>query len=194
MPGESQRQPASEPDPSILTTEQMLLAVSNLEKQTHVARTGAVGVIDVELASLRREMAIQATYQVELRRISEAHRLELKADNQKTVDTAMIAAEKAVQAALAAAEKARDKETLANQLATSKAEVGSKEAQTQMGETFTVAIAGLVAGLNDQKTTTGEIRAEGRGAKLVIAAIVSLAGFILTLLAIGGFALAFTGR
>ena len=96
------------PDPSVLTTEQMLRGVHNLEELTKALQSGDIRVVDEKIASIRREILI-----------FETHRLELKADNQRTVETAMVAAEKAVQAALAAAEKARDQQTIASQLATS---------------------------------------------------------------------------
>jgi len=95
--------------------------------------------------------------------IREAHRLELKGDNQRTVETAMIAAEKAVQAALAAAEKARDQQTIASQLATEKAEKAGKEQLQQQVETFSTAIGALNTGFNDVKAMLGELRAEKRG-------------------------------
>jgi hypothetical protein len=96
-------------------------------------------------------------------KLMEAHRLELKSDSEKTLSTATIAAEKAVQAALAAAEKARDQQTIASQLATTKAEDASKERQDQQGETFTTGIAGLSSAFNDVKLQLSELRAERRG-------------------------------
>jgi phosphate/sulfate permease len=96
-------------------------------------------------------------------KLMEAHRLELKTDSEKQLTTASIAAEKAVQAALAAAEKARDQQTIASQLATSKAEDNSKEQLKQQGEQFSTAIASLSTGLNDVKSLLGELRAEKRG-------------------------------
>lgn len=115
------------------------------------------------VASIRREIDIRETHRVELKSDSETHRLELKSDGEKTLTTATIAAEKAVQAALAAAEKARDQQTIASQLATSKAEDNSKEQLKQQGETFSTAIAGLTSGLADVKGMLGELRAERRG-------------------------------
>lgn len=113
--------------------------------------------------SIRREIDIREAYRIELKSDSETHRLELKSDGEKTLTTATIAAEKAVQAALAAAEKARDQQTIASQLATTKAEEASKERQDQQGETFTTGIAGLAAGFNDVKLQLSELRAERRG-------------------------------
>lgn len=181
------------PDPSVLTTEQMLLAISNLEKQTTEARTGVSGIMDVRLESIRREKDLEAAHQLHIQKITEDHRLELKADNQRTVETAMIAAEKAVQAALAAAEKARDQQTIASQLATTKAEEASKEQMKQQGETFTLAITGLTIGLNDMKSLTGEMRAESRGGKEYQKAIYAFVGFLVSLVALGGFFVAITG-
>lgn len=114
-------------------------------------------------ASLRREIDIREKHRVELKADSETHRLELKSDGEKTLTTATIAAEKAVQAALAAAEKARDQQTIASQLATTKAEDASKEQLKQQGETFTTQIAALSTGLGDVKSLLGELRAERRG-------------------------------
>ena len=115
------------------------------------------------VASIRREIVINEAHRIELKKDSETHRLELKSDGEKTLTTATIAAEKAVQAALAAAEKARDQQTIASQLATTKAEEASKERQDQQGETFTAGIAGLSNGFHDVKSQLSELRAEKRG-------------------------------
>ena len=110
--------------------------------------------------TLTEEQLRAARREAEMR---EAHRLELKSDSEKTLNTATIAAEKAVQAALAAAEKARDQQTIASQLATTKAEEASKERQDQQGETFTTGISALQTGFNDVKLQLSELRAERRG-------------------------------
>jgi hypothetical protein len=115
------------------------------------------------VASIRREIDIREAYRKELKEDSETHRLELKSDGEKTLTTATIAAEKAVQAALAAAEKARDQQTIASQLATTKAEEASKERQDQQQETFTTGISALQVGFNDVKLQLSELRAERRG-------------------------------
>lgn len=117
------------------------------------------------VASIRREIDIRESYRKELKSDSETHRLELKSDGEKTLTTATIAAEKAVQAALAAAEKARDQQTIASQLATTKAEEASKEQMKQQGETFSTDVRGLTSGLNDVKSLVGELRAERRGSQ-----------------------------
>ena len=181
MAGESQREPITgAPDPSVLTTEQMLRAVANLEKQTKTARVGAIGVIEVKIEAIRREASLL-----------EMHRLELKADSEKALSTAMIAAEKAVQAALAAAEKARDQQTIASQLATTKSDDASKEQLKQQGETFTLAIAGLTSSVQDMKGMIGELRAEKRGGKEMTSALYAFAGFVAAIVLITGAFLAY---
>lgn len=85
MPGESQHEPTSgEPDPTILTTEQMLRAIANLEKQTEGELAGEVALINERIESIRRELEIRET-----------HRLELKTDGEKALNAAMASTEKA---------------------------------------------------------------------------------------------------
>ena len=47
MAGESQQTPNSMPDPSVLTTEQMLLSVNNLEELTAARREGAFNAVQM---------------------------------------------------------------------------------------------------------------------------------------------------
>lgn len=176
MPGESQETPGNKPDPSVLTTEQMLLAIENLEKLTQSEREGNVLVIYEKISALQREITIM-----------EEHRKELKADSKEALSTAMIAAEKAVQAALAAAEKARDQQTIASQLATNKAEVAFAEQLRQQKDTFTIAIDAVATGFNDMKTMVGELRAEKRGGKELIASIYAFIGFLVAVTILLGF-------
>jgi hypothetical protein len=95
--------------------------------------------------------------------IRETHRTELKADLERSLASAAVESDKRVQAALAAAEKARDQQTIASELATTKAEASAKEQLKQQGETFTAGIASLATGLGDVKSAMAELRAEKRG-------------------------------
>lgn len=139
--------------------EDLEVSTKNLQDQITLLRAddreltvARLELLHEKVAGIRREIVIYET-----------HRLELKGDSEKTLSTATIAAEKAVQAALAAAEKARDQQTIASQLATTKAEEASKEQMKQQGETFTLAISSLTTGLSDVKSMLGELRAEKRG-------------------------------
>ncbi len=99
------------PDPTELTTAQLFRTIGEFDKRVKEVRKGDQRFAEADAQSLRRELDI-----------IERHRLELKSDKEKALDTALQAAEKAVQAALAAAEKARDQQGIALQLATTKAE------------------------------------------------------------------------
>lgn len=151
------------PDPTQRTIETLHREITSVQEWAELQLDSAKVISDEQLRSIRREIEIFETHRGELSEIRESHRIELKEDNQRTVETAMIAAEKAVQAALAAAEKARDQQTIASQLATTKAEEGSKEQMKQQAETFSTAINGLNVGFSDVKTMLGELRAEKRG-------------------------------
>lgn len=142
------------PDPTQRTLETLHREIATLQEQSEVLLNSELRVVNEQISSIRREILI-----------FETHRLELKSDSEKTLNTATIAAEKAVQAALAAAEKARDQQTIASQLATTKAEEASKEQMKQQGETFSAAIAGLNTGFNDVKSLLGELRAEKRASQ-----------------------------
>lgn len=158
------------PDPSILTTQQLrheLLGVESEIDLRHKSNSREQNflqeLIEVKLDGINALSKERVANYLRESSIRETHRLELKADNQKSVETAMVAAEKAVQAALAAAEKARDQQTIASQLATTKAEDASKERQDKQGETFTLGISVLNIAVNEVKGMLGEVRAKERG-------------------------------
>jgi hypothetical protein len=192
MAGESQRVPEKEPDPSTLTTDQMLLKVGDtkelIEAQFDVIRARLDGIdkativlhddfvrfpteVQKEVGHLRELYDIRMEAEREITAIREAYRIELKNDSKEALTTALTAAEKAVQAALAAAEKARDQQTIASQLATDKAEKSFVEALSQLNNTFTVAIAGVVAGVNEAKSGIADIRSEQRGGQLNVSSV-----------------------
>lgn len=137
--------------------------VKALQTLIEVKADAAARLSDEKMNSIRRELEVREAHRVESEAKAEAHRLELKADGEKTLTTATIARDAAVQAALAAAEKMRDQQAVAFQLATAKAEEGSKDQMKQQSETFSAAITGLSMGFNDVKASLGELRAEARG-------------------------------
>ena len=138
-------------DPTQRTIDALHREIETVHDWAELQLLSAAAISDERIESQRR-----------VDEIREAHRIELKADNRQTVETAMVAAEKAVQAALAAAEKARDQQTIASQLATSLAQEGSKEQMKQQAETFSTAISGLNVGFSDVKSMLGELRTEKR--------------------------------
>lgn len=174
------------PDPTVLTTQMLRHELSGVERELALRQTtreheqdalkSLLGteihnlstLTDEKLTGIQRVIEIHEAHRLELKADAEAHRQELKADGEKALSTATIAAEKAVQAALAAAEKARDQQTIASQLATTKAEQAASEQMKQQGETFGAAIRGLESGLNEAKALLGELRAEQRGGHEVV--------------------------
>lgn len=153
------------PDPTDRTLQSLDQSVTNLQELIDHKLLANGSLAQEKLDSIRREIELREAYRMESNAQAEAHRLELKADGEKTLSTATIARDAAVQAALAASDHLRDQQTAAFQLATTKAEVTSKEQAQQQGETFSAAIAGLTMGLSDMKAALGELRAEARGNK-----------------------------
>jgi len=152
------------PDPTYQTTQQLNTGLDSLRDLNNAQRSGNLRVIEANIGNLRREMVLVENHRLEMKADAAQHRLELKAGDERALTAAMVAQDKAVVAALAAAEKARDQQTIANQLATDKAEKAGKEQMEQQGATFTLAISGLTDGLGDVKTLMSEMRAEKRGA------------------------------
>lgn len=215
MAGESQQTPKSEPDPTVLTTQQL---DRGLESERDYTK-GAIAVLEqrlsqmdvatrllnetvnrvptdlsVAITNLKEVFEIQLVAQRDIAQIRESYRLELKADAKEALTTALAAAEKAVQAALAAAEKARDQQTIASQLATDKAEKAFVEALAQQQNTFTVAIANVVDGVNDTKAGIAEVRNLRQGGTEQRTAMYAFAGFLVALLTIGAFVAAIWPR
>jgi chromosome segregation ATPase len=153
-----------------LRRQQRVTEINDLRERISRSRHSSRDILQAELRVVNERfkgqsdlLRLMEAHRLELKADSETHRLELKSDGEKTLTTATIAAEKAVQAALAAAEKARDQQTIASQLATTKAEEASKERQDQQQETFTTGISALQVGFNDVKLQLSELRAERRG-------------------------------
>lgn len=155
MPGESQATPPSAPDPTVLTTEGVALAVENLYQRVDSDRDGDFRAVQEQIAGLRREVELRDS-------LREAHRLERKADD-----------EKALNAALASAEAARDQQFTALQKSIEKSE----------GST-TVLLAGLGKGLDELKQTVGASGADTVAGRRISGDNRALAAVILAALTI----------
>jgi hypothetical protein len=207
MAGESQQTPRNEPDPTVLTTQQLERGLGSerdyvdgqiaILEQRIAAMDTATRLLNETVNRVPTDLQtaiknINDVFDIRLQALNdisdvrEAYRLELKGDAKEALTTALAAAEKAVQAALAAAEKARDQQTIASQLATDKAEKAFVEALGQQQQTFTVAIANVVEGVNEVKQGLSDIRSEQRGGRANQAAIYAAVGFGLTVLLIVG--------
>ena len=138
-------------DPTNRTLETLQREIGILEEKLDTAIDFRGKLTQEKIEGVRRELEIRESNRLEREATAESHRLELKADNQRTVETAMTAAEKAVQAALAAAEKARDQQTIATNLANTKSETAMAKALNQITETFTAGIANSLTQITNVK-------------------------------------------
>ena len=176
MPEDSQEAPLEKPDPSILTTEQMLLAIQNLEKLTDLSDRSIAKEVEIQFKAWQREMDLR-----------ESHRKELKEDSRTFTEAIRVSQETAVNAALAAAEKARDKESTVTQLANDKTALSNSDQLKLQGDRFSADIANATAGVNEVKTMIRELQAEKRGGKELALALYGFVGFLIGLLVLGGF-------
>lgn len=98
MAGESQQVPSSTPDPTVLTTEQLLRETENIK-----------ATIDAEIAGLRdltaeRFLHVNARFEA-----IERQRVEQKKDNNEKVDAAFAAAKEAIGAVAAIVSDVKDR-------------------------------------------------------------------------------------
>jgi hypothetical protein len=170
------------PDPSKLTTDQLHNEISNL-KELLLSRINsiehAISNMPVEVEKLivhLKEIVTERFRSVE-RQLSqvEEQRVEQKLDTKAAVDAALTAQKEAVK-----------EQTLASGLSIAKSEMATSEQLKQLNVTFTTAITGVLSSLNDLKERVGRIESIKQGGKEALFAVYALAGFILTLLVIGG--------
>lgn len=138
-------------DPTDRTVDTVHREIEQLEDKFSIEMSHQKAIGEEKHRSVQTQFDLMESHRLEREGSAEAHRIELKADNQRTVETAMTAAEKAVQAALAAAEKARDQQTIATNLANTKSENTMIEALKQMAGTFTASLESVVTQLGNVK-------------------------------------------
>jgi hypothetical protein len=164
MPGESQDAPSTgRPDPTVMTTEQMLLAIKNLEKLTE----SKFKISKEKFKSIETQL-----------QLIERQRVEQKKDTKDAVDAALSAAKEAVK-----------EQTTASQLATNKTESSFAEQLKQSSATQNLGLAAVTSSVNDLKERVGKIENVRLGAtesheaqRLNVGALVGVAGLALSLL------------
>jgi hypothetical protein len=129
------------PDPTVLTTEQLLREVANAVLLLEAKINGANAVTKEKLESVDTQF-----------QLIERQRVEQKADT-----------EKAVQAALSAAKEAVKEQTAASEKSISKSETSTADQLRQMTVTFDTAIKGLTDILSDTKERVGKIESRKEG-------------------------------
>ena len=143
------------PDPTVLTTEQLLREITNAVTLLTATIDGLRNVIE------ERFKAVDTQFQ-----LVERQRVEQK------VDTAT-----AVQAALAAAKEAVTEQTAASEKSITKSETATAEQLRQLTQTFTTAIGGVTDSLSDLKARVGNIEARKEGStetRAVVMAVMAI--------------------
>ena len=142
------------PDPTILTTEQLLREIARLEKLMEASVAGLRDVVNEQFES------VDVQFQ-----LVERQRVEQKKDTKDAVD-----------AALAAAKEAVKEQTTASGLSITKSETATSEQLKQMNATFTTAINAVSATVTDLKEQVVRIESIKQGGKEQITGLYAAIG------------------
>lgn len=147
MAGESQETPGSAPDPTVLTTEQLMREMSSVEREfalrqeTRQREIKALKELVETLISALADVTAEEFRSVKTQfELIERQRVEQKSDTKAAVDAALIAQKEAVQ-----------EQTTASGLSIAKSEAATAKQLDQLSTTFTTAISGVTTTSNDQK-------------------------------------------
>lgn len=153
-----------DPDPTVITTE----------------------IIDKGLVQIRREMShMQELFDAKIGSIDARHQVREEARIEQKADT-----KEALAAALAAQKEAVREQTIASEKAINKSEEATKEQLTQLSATFTATFTAIDVTISDLKERVSRIENVKVGGNEAKAGLYGLAGFIVALIVIGGFAAA----
>jgi len=152
------------PDPTVLTTEQLLREVDRVKELMQAEIKGLSDVSVEKFDSVETQFTLV-----------ERQRVEQKKDTKDAVD-----------AALAAAKEAVKEQTTASGLSITKSETATAEQLKQLTVTFTTAINGVTVSFNDLKTRVERIENLKQGGREQLAGIYTVLGIIVALLVIGG--------
>lgn len=144
------------PDPTILTTEQLLREVANAERALQAEMDGLRGRIGEQFASVATQFTL-----------IERQRVEQKADT-----------EKAVQAALSAAKEAVKEQTAASDKSITKSETAMSEQLKQLTTTIMTALGGLADRVDDLKGRMDRGEGASKGYATMYGMILAGGGFV----------------
>lgn len=143
------------PDPTILTTEQLLREVDRVKELMTALVEGLQQVTDERFKSFTRQLDMLEQQRTELKADTQALRIEQKKDTKDAVDAALIAQKEAVR-----------EQTLASERAAAKAEASNVKQTDQLQALFTSAIAQVTSTFNDLKTRVERIENLAQGGRL----------------------------
>lgn len=141
------------PDPSTLTTEQLLREIDRVIALMQAEMIGGWGLRDAKFDAIAAEF-----------RMIESRRVEQKIDTKGAVDTALANSDKAVTNALTAADKAFREQTSTLEKAIIKSETSSVEQSKQQNATLTTSIAAVTNIVADLKERVNRIENQRLGA------------------------------
>ena len=156
------------PDPTVLTTEQMLREVARAERLFRAEFEGYEATIEAKFTAVKVQFDL-----------IERMRVEQKKDTKDAVD-----------AALAAAKEAVKEQTTASGLSITKSETATAEQLKQLSTTFTTANNGITTAQNDLKTRVERIENIKQGGQEKITSIYAFAGFLVLVVGVLGALLA----
>jgi hypothetical protein len=154
MSGDTGSRPV--PDPTVLTTTQLLREIAAVNDRTELLFTGLREIMEEKFDSVDRQLAL-----------GEQQRVEQKADTKAAVDAALTAQKEAVK-----------EQTSASGLAIAKSEAATKEQLTALNATFTTAVNAVSASLNDLKDRVVAMEAVRQGGRETISGFYALAGLL----------------
>jgi cobalamin biosynthesis Mg chelatase CobN len=164
------------PDPSSLTTQQILREVTTLGTLLNVRVDGIVSTNEVRFLSIEREFELVKQRRIEQKQDTESRRVEQKGDVDKSVQAALLAQKEAVK-----------EQTAASQLSINKSEQSTKEQSSQQYATVTAQLSAITDKITDLSSRVNTIEASKTGGTemrtLIIALVlvaVSVLGFLAT--------------
>jgi DNA repair exonuclease SbcCD ATPase subunit len=171
------------PDPTILTTEQLLREVDRVKELMTALVEGLREVTDERFRSVNQLLVTLERQRTELKADLAATRIEQKADTKAAVDAALIAQKEAVKEQTSASERAIAKSEASNTKQTDQLQASFAAAITQVTTTFNdlktrvERIENLKQGGQDNKTAL--YAAIGLVATVIVAAVI-VVGFVIT--------------
>jgi hypothetical protein len=156
--------PLPTPDPTPLTTEQLLREIDRLEKLMESAVGGLRDVVNEQFESVDKQFQLVERQRVEQKRDTEV----------------------GVAAALSAAKEAVKEQTTASGLSITKSETATNEQMKQINVTFTTAINAVTAAVNDLKEQVVRIESVKQGGH---DSLTGLQGIVMVLLSGGSLAI-----
>lgn len=161
--GEQDQRPT--PDPTVLTTEQLLREVERVKDLLMAELSGLHETVTEKFRSVDQQLSLV-----------ERQRVEQKKDTKDAVDAALTAQKEAVR-----------EQTAASERAIAKSEAATTKQIEQLTITFTTAIKGVTDLLSDTKDRVGKIESVRQGAGDALGVSANVAAFLVgTLLTVAG--------